>query len=95
MAVFERKYWVCGCASNLGEHINAGHYSACIFCGKRRFDCEQILVPSGLGGVFSVEILDVLEEGCQVQNAGNCEDFDEALPYFVPFEKIRPQWRTA
>lgn len=44
--------------------------------------------PSGLGGVFTVEIIEVTEDGALVRNKGNCEDFDEAAPYRRPFDQL-------
>ncbi len=36
-----------------------GLYSNCVCCGKHRYRLKEIVVPSGLGGVFCVEILSV------------------------------------
>ncbi|GAA6178332.1 MULTISPECIES: DUF3085 domain-containing protein [Sulfitobacter] len=46
--------------------------------------------PSGLGGVFHVKILDLTATHAWVRNHGNSEDFDNALPYRVPLDKIYP-----
>lgn len=46
--------------------------------------------PSGLGGVFHVKILELNPTHALVQNHGNSEDFDDALPYRVPRDKIYP-----
>lgn len=46
--------------------------------------------PSGLGGVFHVKILELMATHALVQNHGNSEDFDDALPYRVPLDKIYP-----
>lgn len=46
-------------------------------------------VPSGLGGSFYVELLDVNDMIATVQNTGNCEDFDEMQPYKVPLDELR------
>jgi|TARA_R110002126_G_scaffold248949_1_gene391760 hypothetical protein len=46
--------------------------------------------PSGLGGVFHVKILALTATHALVQNHGNSEDFDDALPYRVPLDKIYP-----
>lgn len=43
------KYGICGCNPTTGEHIIDGHYSACVNCGKNRYDLKEIVVPSGLG----------------------------------------------
>ena len=45
-------------------------------------------VPSGLGGTFRVILRDVTETQALVQNRGNCEDFDEMLPYRVPLDAL-------
>ncbi len=45
-------------------------------------------VPSGLGGTFRVILKDVCDTHAIVQNCGNCEDFDEMLPYRVPLDAL-------
>ena len=45
-------------------------------------------VPSGLGGTFRVILEDVCDTFAIVQNCGNCEDFDEMLPYRVPLDAL-------
>lgn len=45
-------------------------------------------VPSGLGGTFRVILRDVTDTHAVVQNRGNCEDFDEMLPYRVPLDAL-------
>jgi hypothetical protein len=45
-------------------------------------------VPSGLGGKFRVILRDVTDTQALVQNRGNCEDFDEMLPYRVPLDAL-------
>ncbi len=45
-------------------------------------------VPSGLGGTFRVILKDATDTQALVQNAGNCEDFDEMLPYRVPLDAL-------
>jgi hypothetical protein len=46
--------------------------------------------PSGLGGVFQVEIKQITSTHALVQNVGNCEDFDDMTPYNVPLDQLRP-----
>ena len=50
-------YWVCGCASDNGEHLNAALYSGCVFCGQRRSGPHNILAPLPAGGMGCVAIL--------------------------------------
>lgn len=45
-------------------------------------------VPSGLGGRFRVILKDATDTHALVQNDGNCEDFDEMLPYRVPLDAL-------
>ena len=45
-------------------------------------------VPSGLGGTFRVILKDATDTEAIVQNQGNCEDFDEMLPYRVPLDAL-------
>lgn len=46
-------------------------------------------VPSGLGGgTFRVILKDACDTFAIVQNCGNCEDFDEMLPYRVPLDAL-------
>ena len=45
-------------------------------------------VPSGLGGTFRVILKDATDTHAIVQNSGNCEDFDEMLPYRVPLDAL-------
>ena len=45
-------------------------------------------VPSGLGGTFRVILKDASDTHAFVQNSGNCEDFDEMLPYRVPLDAL-------
>ena len=45
-------------------------------------------VPSGLGGTFRVILRDATDTHAIVQNSGNCEDFDEMLPYRVPLDAL-------
>lgn len=45
-------------------------------------------VPSGLGGRFRVILKDATDTHAIVQNHGNCEDFDEMLPYRVPLDAL-------
>ena len=51
---------------------------------------EVYNAPSGLGGVFRVEVLEVDAVRALVQNKGNCEDFDDMAPYRVPCDYLRP-----
>lgn len=44
--------------------------------------------PSGLGGSFNVEILEVTATDALVKNTGNCEDFDDAPAYRRPFDQL-------
>ena len=46
-------------------------------------------VPSGLGGSFHVALQDINGMIATVQNAGNCEGFDDMLPYRVPLDELR------
>lgn len=46
-------------------------------------------VPSGLGGTFRVILKDACDSFAIVQNSGNCEDFDEMLPYRVPLDALK------
>ena len=45
-------------------------------------------VPSGLGGTFRVILMDATDTQALVQNRGNCEDFDEMLPYRVSLDAL-------
>ena len=46
--------------------------------------------PSGLGGVFQVEIKEITTTYAVVQNVGICEDFDDMTPYNIPLDQLRP-----
>ena len=81
--------WVCGCTDREnGEHIIEAHYSACAFCKSRRADCKEIVVPSGLGGVFSVKILEIQKGQCLVKTVNNPCGFDDMPPFLAPFRDI-------
>lgn len=45
-------------------------------------------VPSGLGGRFRVVLKDATDPHAIVRNHGNCEDFDEMLPYRMPLDAL-------
>lgn len=87
------KYWICGCNPTTGDHIIDGHYSACVYCGKNRYDLKEIVVPSGLGGVFTVQILDVLDGKARVKVVNNHSGFNNMPPFTVEFAKIAPRWK--
>ena len=82
------KYWVCGCATDNGEHLTEDHYSACVWCGARKSDCKEIVVPSGLGGVFSVVILETVDTRARVQTVNNSCGFDALPPFWVEQDTI-------
>lgn len=46
--------------------------------------------PSGLGGSFSVEIIEIGEIDALVRNKGNHDDWDEMKPYRVAYADLRP-----
>ena len=50
------QFWTCDCDRTTGGHIVAGLYAACVFCGKHRSALKEIVVPSGMGGVFALKI---------------------------------------
>lgn len=86
------KFWTCDCDRTTGGHIIAGHYSACVYCGKTRASLKEIVVPSGLGGVFTVEILEVGDARAKVQVVGNANGFDRLPPFDVALKDIAPRW---
>lgn len=87
------KFWVCGCTSANGEHINEADYTGCVFCGQHKSDCAEIVVPSGLGGVFQVQLLEALKDGCRVQVVNSQHGFNAMKPFVVPFEQIERRTR--
>lgn len=44
--------------------------------------------PSGLGGSFTVKIIEIGEADALVKNSGNHDDWDEMPPYRVPFDQL-------
>lgn len=88
-------FWVCGCTSNNGEHIIENLYSACIYCGKHKSEARDIVVPSGMGGVFSVAIMERLPKGCLVKVIDKANGFDRLPPFTVTFENIAPRWNPS
>lgn len=88
------QFWTCDCDRTTGGHIIAGLYSACVFCGKHRSALKEIVVPSGMGGVFAVEILEVGEARAIVQVVGNANGFDQLAPFTVALKDIAPRWKT-
>ena len=89
-----REYWTCDCPRTCGEHIINGLYSACVYCGKSRYDLKEIVVPSGLGGVFNVDILDVEDGKATVKVVKNGNGFDALPPFKVALKDIAPRWKT-
>lgn len=89
------KFWVCGCESANGGHIIQSDYTGCIYCGDFKSDCAEIVVPSGLGGVFQVQLLEAVENGCRVQVINSQHGFNATKPFVVPFEKIERRTRKA
>lgn len=87
------KFWTCDCDRTTGGHIIAGHYSACAYCGKARAGLKEIVVPSGLGGVFAVKILEVGDARAKVQVVGNANGFDQLPPFDVALKDIAPRWK--
>ncbi|MCQ0090226.1 MULTISPECIES: hypothetical protein [Rhodobacterales] len=87
-------FWVCGCATANGEHINEDHSRACRYCDARKQDCSEIVVPSGLGGVFTVSILEVEDDRARVTTTGNSGDFDDMPPFWVSTSKIERRTRS-
>lgn len=49
----------------------------------------KCLTPSGLGGSFSVKIIEIGETDALVKNSGNHDDWDEMPAYRVTFDKLR------
>lgn len=86
-------YWVCGCPPETGEHIIAAHYSACVYCTARKYDCAEITVPSGLGGVFEVQIIEHTAEGCKVQVINSQHGFNAMSPFFVKAQEVKRRAR--
>jgi hypothetical protein len=89
------KFWVCGCSSANGEHIVQSDYTGCIYCDAFKSDCSEIVVPSGLGGVFQVQLLGIVGDGCRVQVINSQHGFNAMTPFVVPFEKIERRSRKA
>jgi hypothetical protein len=87
------KFWTCSCDRTTGGHIIAGHYSACVYCSKTRAQLKEIVVPSGLGGMFSVEILEVGDARAKVQVVSNANGFDQLPPFDVALKDIAPRWK--
>lgn len=63
-------------------HVFAGQKSDYVLGGLYK-------VPSGLGGVFYVELRDIYDTFALVQNTGNCEDFDDMQPYRVSLDDLQ------
>lgn len=87
------KFWTCDCDRTTGGHIIAGHYSACVNCGNTRASLKEIVVPSGLGGVFAVEILEVGDARAKVQVVNTANGFDQLPPFTVALKDIAPRWK--
>jgi hypothetical protein len=51
-------------------------------------------VPSGLGGVFTVSILEVEDDRARVTTTGNSGDFDDMPPFWVSTSKIERRTRS-
>ena len=83
------KYWVCGCATDNGEYLIEDQYSACVFCGARKSDCKEIVVPSGLGGVWDVAILEVADTRARVKVIKNLNGFNAMPPFWVEHNTIK------
>ena len=88
------EFWTCACDRTCGDHIINGVYCACVYCGKTRSDLKEIVVPSGLGGVFSVEILDVEAGKATVKVVKNNNGFDQLPPFKVALKDIAPRWKA-
>ncbi len=88
------KFWTCGCDRTTGGHIIAGLYSACVYCGKNRSALKEIVVPSGLGGVFAVEILEVGDARAKVQVVDQSNGFNQLPPFTVALADLAPRWKT-
>ena len=89
----DSKFWVCGCATDNGEHICDDLYSACVFCDQRKSDCAEIVVPSGMGGVFSVAILERVVTRARVKVINNSNGFDALAPFWVAVSDIERRTR--
>ena len=87
------KFWTCDCDRTTGGHIIDGLYSTCVYCGKHRHELKEIVVPSGLGGVFCVEILSVEEDCAKVKVVKSSNGFDALPPFTAPFKDIAPRWK--
>ena len=54
---------------------------------------QEIVVPSGLGGVFTVEILEVGDARAKVKVVGKTGGFDQMPPFDVALKDIAPRWK--
>lgn len=87
------KFCSCDCDPTTGGHIIAGSYCACVYCDKRRSDLKDIIVPSGMGGVLSVKILDVEDACATVKVVNKANGFDQLAPFKVALKDIAPRWK--
>lgn len=85
-------FWPCGCDQTSGSHIKSTSLAFCPGCNKRRDDLKETVVPSGMGGVFVVDILAVKEGRATVKVAKNSNGFDALPPFSVPLQDISPRW---
>ena len=87
------QFWTCNCERTTGFHIIHGLYSHCVFCGTNRHDLKEIVVPSGMGGVFTVKIISIAPDCAMVKVVGNTNGFDALPPFTVPFKDVTPRWK--
>ena len=60
---------------------------------ENRYDLKEIVVPSGLGGVFIVQILEVLDGKARVKVVNNQSGSNNMPPFTVKFADIAPRWK--
>ena len=87
--------WVCDCDRTTGHHIIDALYSTCVYCKRSRWDLKEIVVPSGMGGVFSVKILGLKTKHATVKVVRNSNGFEALPPFSVPFKDIAPRWKRS
>ena len=87
-----KTFWVCACRPEAGSHIKQPWQQSCQECGKSQMDLKEIVVPSGLGGVFAVEIQHIDRDQARVKVINNSNGFGALPPFQVSLTAIQPRW---
>lgn len=87
-----KTFWVCACSPNAGRHIKQPWQQSCEECGKSQTDLREIVVPSGLGGVFAVEVQYADRDQARLKVINNSNGFGALPPFHVPLTDLTPRW---